>query len=103
MRRILGSRQGRCSGHPKFGLPDVSEYFVDARGIRSLKRDVLEAIKKWEPRIVSPIQIDEDPDPKQTSGILRVCLVITARLKAPFEGSCRLVTTIGVNGKIEVE
>jgi len=103
VRRILGSRRGRCSGHREFGLPDVSEYFVGAKGFRELKRDLLEAIKKWEPRIVSPVQIDEDPNPEATGGPLRVRLVITARLKAPFDGSCRLLTTIGADGKVKVE
>ncbi len=104
---ILNSRRGRCMGHPDFGIPDMSEFFVSRKGLASLGLEIKRTIERWEPRIARPVDVRfahlPQEGPEAAEGVFRATFVIRARLAAPWDQPCAFRTTVSAGGQTEVE
>ncbi len=107
IQKILNTRQGRCMGHPDYGMPEGSEFFVSPRGLERLARQIGQTIERWEPRVASPVQVRVAQDPggeKQMKGFhFRAVFTIRAKLAAPWNELCVFRTTVRADGQSQVE
>jgi len=107
IQQVLSTRRGRCMGHPDYGMPEVSDYFVSPRGMARLAREVKETIERWEPRVAPPIEVRVDREaPHGTeahAGLPRASFLIRARLIAPYNELCTFRTVIAVDAPTQAE
>lgn len=101
LRIVLSTCRGRSSGHPEFGLQDLSHLVVSAGGASRVMRAVRDAIERWEPRLSRPIDVRVLPADKDAASHV-IELSIWARLAAPYRGECRYEVTVHANGRVEL-
>ena len=107
IREVLNARRGRCMGHPDYGMPDVSEFFVSPRGLTRLVREIKQTIERWEPRVARGVDVRAAAGvtgrDQAAEGMFRATFVIRAKLAAPWNELCTFRTTFIAGGQVEVE
>ena len=106
IRDVLNARRGRCMGHPDYGMPEVSEFFVSPRGMTRLAREIKRTIERWEPRVARPVDVRAvaagEPEGAD-AGVFRAAFLVRARLTAPWNEMCTFRTMFMADGRAEVE
>lgn len=105
--RLLNTRRGRCMGHPEYGMPDITEFPVNSRGLARLGREIQSLIERWEPRLAPGVRVRVLGSPRagtdSSEGVFRATFEVRARLIAPYGDPCTFKTTILLDGRAEVK
>ena len=77
LRMLLTTKQGSVQHLPQFGMPDILQIYFDTGSIESIKKEIIDVILKYEPRI-GDVQVQKsDFDHKN----MRISLKISASIK----------------------
>lgn len=95
--RLLNTRQGALEHLPDYGLPDAATIYRDADyPIEQLRKDIREAIEKYEPRLLR-VHIERQSNEGDE---MRLAFLITAQLQ---DGErVRFRTEFGTSNLVEV-
>lgn len=77
LRLLLSTRQGSVQHLPHFGMPDILQIYFDTGSIEEIKKEIINVILKYEPRIGN-VQIQKS-DFDQNN--MRLSLKIAASIK----------------------
>lgn len=93
-------------GHPEYGMPDITDFPVNSRGLNRLAREVGSLIERWEPRLAPGVRVRLLSSPRAgvdaSEGVFRATFEVRARLIAPHGDACTFTTTILLDGRAEV-
>lgn len=97
LNRLLNTRQGALEHLPDYGLPDAATIYRDAEyPVEELRKDIREAIEKYEPRL-RRIHIERQ---QTDDGQMRLAFLITAQLDNGER--VRFRTEFGANDLVQV-
>jgi type VI secretion system protein len=98
---LLNTRRGSLLHMPDYGMPDVSSYYADyPASLTELRSEILQLIRKYEPRLENVDVKLLETDRKE----FKVALLITGEIEEPagvVKVSYR--TTITSGGRTELE
>lgn len=77
LRMILSTRQGSVQHLPHFGMPDILQIYFDTGSVEPIKREIIDVILMYEPRI-GEVQIQK-ADFDQNN--MRISMKIAASIK----------------------